>query len=307
MLTGVRVLHALLSFPALPATPVAAGALRRARWRNRLEALAIVAALLGLMILVGGGLFGAAGLGMAAAAGIALVVLVPAAPTRWILRMKGARPLARWEVPDLQRAVAALANRAGLSDPPRLHVQPSPMANAYAVGTPGDGAVVVTAGILRALPPRELLGVLAHELSHLKHRDVAVMRLAGTVGSVTAAIGRFGILLTILALPLALLGVAVVPWTLVPLLWLAPVAANLLLLALSRRRELAADLGAVDLTGDPGGLARALARLERGRSSWLGRLVGLEPGADPTPEWLRTHPTTGTRIARLRALGATTA
>jgi heat shock protein HtpX len=173
--------------------------------------------------------------------------------------------------------------------------------NAFAVGSPEDSVVAVSDGMLRLMGPRELAGVLAHEVSHVAHRDLWLMALADAIGRLVALASLFGQLLLLVTLPLALVGMAEVPWLALLVLILAPSAVNLLQLALSRAREFDADLGAAELTGDPEGLAAALGRLERrtGRA-WEDLLM---PGRRvPEPSLLRTHPPTEERVERLRAL-----
>jgi heat shock protein HtpX len=162
--------------------------------------------------------------------------------------------------------------------------------------------VAVTAGLLRQLNPRELAGVLAHEISHIRHRDLFVMSLADAFSRVTAFLGQAGQLLILLSLPAWLAGMAF-PWLGALVLLLAPVASALLQLALSRAREHDADVGAVQLTGDPMGLVSALVKLQEKQGRWLDKV--LRPGrGDTQPALLRTHPHTQDRIARLRGIAA---
>jgi heat shock protein HtpX len=185
------------------------------------------------------------------------------------LMMNRARPLEPGQVPWLESMTADLARRAGLPMP-RLYLVDSPTPNAFATGrSPEQAAVAVTTGLLQLLGRRELAGVLAHELSHVKNRDTLIMTVAGTLaGAIThvaqlvfwwggALLGRGddedeeggGVLAT--------LGLLIV----------APVAATLLQLGISRAREFDADASAAQLTGDPQGLASALSRLESGNRS----------------------------------------
>ena len=180
---------------------------------------------------------------------------------------------------------------------------PSRVPNAFAVGSPGDAAVAVTDGLLRRLHPRELLGVLAHELSHVRNNDLWLMSLADLIGRMTRVMSVMGVALVVIGLPMWLAGGRGPPLLLIPLLLFAPQITLLLQLALSRAREFDADLDAAGLTGDPEGLAAALVKLERARQSLLERI--LMPGwRSPEPSLLRTHPPTRERIERLLALGA---
>jgi heat shock protein HtpX len=169
------------------------------------------------------------------------------------------------------------------------------------VGRRNEAGIAVTDGLLRGLGPRELTGVLAHELSHIANEDMWIMGLADAVSRLTSGLSLAGQILLLVNLPLLLLGQVTLPWLAVALLIAAPAVSALLQLALSRRREYDADLQAVRLTGDPRGLAAALSRLERYRSGWLGRV--LLPGrGDPDPSLLRTHPATDERVRRLLEL-----
>ncbi|MDP1824496.1 MAG: zinc metalloprotease HtpX [Archangium sp.] len=181
------------------------------------------------------------------------------------LLMNRARPLEPGQRPWLEAMTADLARRAGLPMP-RLYLVESPTPNAFATGrSPEKAAVAVTTGLLQLLGRRELAGVIAHELSHVKNRDTLIMTVAGTLAGVIthvaqmvfwwggALLGRGddedeggGVLAT--------LGLLIV----------APVAATLLQLGISRAREFDADASAAQLTGDPEGLASALSRLESG-------------------------------------------
>jgi heat shock protein HtpX len=177
------------------------------------------------------------------------------------------------------------------------------MLNGFAVGRPGDAVIALTDGLLRSMTLRELAGVLAHETSHIRNNDLWLMGLADLVGRLTRLMTLAGLLLLILALPMWWAGVSNLPWLVIPLLLFAPQLTTLFELALSRAREFEADLDAAGLTGDPAGLASALAKLERAQRSPWERL--LLPGYRlPEPSLLRSHPATEQRIARLRALEA---
>ncbi|MEM1433747.1 MAG: zinc metalloprotease HtpX [Pseudomonadota bacterium] len=219
-----------------------------------------------------------------------------------VLRAYKAQPLNPRNAPDLVQLFTVLSQRAGLSQPPGLFYVPSPMMNAFAVGQGDGAAIAVTDGLLQRLNPRELSGVLAHELSHVRHQDIYIMGLADAFSRVTATLGQIGQLLIVLSLPALALGWDF-PYAGALVLLLAPGVSALLQLALSRSREFHADLGAVDITGDPAGLASALAKIERIQASWLERV--LLPGRrEQQPALLRTHPHTDERIERLKQIAA---
>jgi len=164
--------------------------------------------------------------------------------------------------------------------------------------------VAITDGMLRALTLRELAGVLAHEISHLRNRDTWVMGLADAMNRLTRVLSFVGLFLLLISVPWMLMGGQGFPWLGALLLMFAPTIGGLLQLALSRTREYDADLDAAGITGDPEGLVQALEKLERRQGRFWEEIV--MPGSKmPIPEMLRTHPPTEERVARLRALGGT--
>ena len=266
--------------------------------QNLLHSLVLVAAMLGLMALIGWLLAGPAGVAWLMLLGGLMLVLSPRVTPQLVMRLYRARPLRPDQAPGLSAVVQELARRAGLPRPPQLHWIPSAICNAIAVGDRADSSIAVTDRILRTMTPRELTGILAHEISHIRSRDLEVMGLADVVSRITRMMSWIGQLLLFVNLPLILLGQVAVPWLLVLLLIVAPTLSALLQLALSRTREFDADLGAVRLTGDPRGLASALAKLERTRGGLLTRILLPDRGL-PEPSVLRTHPVTEERIQRL--------
>jgi heat shock protein HtpX len=248
------------------------------------------------------GWFIAGGLGLlVAAGGVIILGLSPQVSPQVILRMYRARQLTPSNAPELFRLVHALAQRAELPHSPRLYYIPSNMMNAFAIGKRSHAAIAVTDGLLRRLNRRELAGVLAHEISHVNNNDIWVMGLADVVSRLTSSLSLGGQFLLLLSLPMMLFGSFSPPWLLFLLLISAPTLSALFQLALSRTREYDADLDAAGLTGDPSGLASALAKLERYQQGFLERI--LLPGRRiPDPSLLRTHPTTEDRIQRLLSL-----
>lgn len=231
---------------------------------------------------------------------------------RVVLAIHRARPLGRGEAPDLHDMLAELSARAGIP-PPRLYLVPDESPNAFATGrSPAHAAVAVTSGILRVLSPRELRGVLAHELAHVANRDTLVATIAAALATAV----------TYLAHQLqwmALLGgtrdregrgggagaflVALV----------APLAATLIQLAISRSREFLADETGAWISGDPEALASALLRLEAGSRGIPMRhpepatasLFIVSPlTGDAFASLFSTHPTTRERVERLRVMAS---
>ncbi len=258
----------------------------------------------GMLLILGVSGFALAG-GSGLVAAIILVamslVLAPRVPPRALLRMYGAVPLTPAVAPALNGLMRELALRAGLPRVPQLYYVPSQVTNAFAVGSPEDAAIGVTDGLLRRLNLRELAGVLAHEVAHIRHNDLWLMNFADVLSRVTGVLANVGQLLLLINLPLILLGEATISWLAIGLLILAPLVNGLLQLALSRSREFDADRGAVALTGDAAGLAAALLKLEHYAAALLRQVVVPGHGV-PQPSILRTHPPTHERILRLELL-----
>ncbi|ROR34157.1 zinc metalloprotease HtpX [Inmirania thermothiophila] len=277
--------------------------LRLHRLRNLVHSALLLGGMALLAAALGWVLGGREGVVWTALSVLAVLLLGGQVSPLLVLRLYGARPLSPAEAPALYRILEILAARAGLPAVPTLHWVPSPVMNAFAVGRPEQAAVAVTDGLLARLTLREVAGVLAHEVSHIRHNDLWIMGLADVVSRLTSSLSFLGQLLVLLNLPVWLLTGGGLPWAALLLLVLAPTVSALLQLALSRTREYEADLGAVRLTGDPQGLASALAKLERYQRGWMERLF--LPGRGlPDPSLLRTHPPTEERIRRILSVAA---
>ena len=268
-----------------------------------IHSLLLFVGMLGLLATLGWLVSGAEGLvAVFVSGGVFMLVGLRVSPAL-VLRLYRARPLSPPEAPTLFRVVTALAVRAELSRPPALYYLPSRSLNAFAVGRHNDSAICLSDGLLRALNQEELVGVLAHEISHIRNNDLWMMGLADAVRRLTRMLSWMGQLLLLLNLPMLILGGDTFPWLLALLLTGAPILSVLLQLALSRTREYDADLGAATLTGNPRGLANALAKMERLGGSWLERLL-LSGRRRPEPSVFLTHPHSADRIRRLLELEA---
>jgi heat shock protein HtpX len=265
---------------------------------NRVQTFILVAAMAGLLAVAGFLLAGAAGMWAALVIATLLAVFGPRLSPAWILRLYGARPLDRRQAPELVALIEELAQRGDVA-PPRLFYIASRSLNAFAVGENRQAAIAVTDGLLRNLNQRELTAVLAHELSHVRHRDMHVMGLADVFARLTSAMARVGVFATLLSLPALLMHGASWWFAALILLAAAPLLSGLLQLALSRSREFAADVGAVELTGDPLALASALRKIERSEPHSMLRQVLYPQGDHQETSLLRTHPATEERVARL--------
>jgi len=272
------------------------------RWLNILQTLLLIAALLLLCSLAGSLLFGEQGVWIALAAGAIVLLFDRTATWRLTLHLYRAQPIYPQEAPELWRILEILASRAELPNVPTPYYVPSPLLNAFAVGNRKRSAIALSDGLLNELTLRELTGVLGHETAHIADGDLKVMGLADTVSRITALFAFTGQLYLLLSIALLLLDNVefAINWPALLLLLFSPHLALLAQLGLSRIREYDADLKAGLLTGDPLGLALALARIERKSNVWLGIVL---PGwGNPEPSWLRTHPDTAERIRRLQQM-----
>jgi heat shock protein HtpX len=270
----------------------------------------LMAALIALLAIGGWAFAGRGGLVAMAIVGLAINVGSYWFSDRIALLASGAQPVSRDEAPVLYAIVERLTAQAGMAMP-SIHIIPSPSPNAFATGRgPNHAAVAVTEGLLRVVDRRELTGVLAHEISHVRNRDVLVATVAAGIAGVISTIGyvlQWGLLFGNAdrddrrGSPLAALA-----WVIV-----APIIALLLQLAISRAREYGADSSGARLTGDPDGLADALERIEavsQRRSDELGgpataHLFIINPlRGRSVLSWLSTHPPIEDRVARLRAM-----
>ncbi|MGH7572041.1 MAG: zinc metalloprotease HtpX [Gemmatimonadota bacterium] len=270
---------------------------------NMLKTFLLMGVLTVALVLVGGYVGGQGG---------ALMALVIAGAMNFgsyffsdkiVLKMNRARVVGRAEAPVLYEVVESLTRRAGMPMP-KVAIIPSPQPNAFATGrNPEHAVVAATEGILQILDRDELEGVMAHELAHVKHRDILIASVAATLAGAILFVGRFGLFFGggnrdrggaggILAL------VAII---------LAPFAAMLIQAAISRSREYAADEGGAQISGKPRALASALQKLEAGAkrmpmqvSPAAEHLYIVKPfGGGGLSGLFSTHPPTAERVERL--------
>jgi heat shock protein HtpX len=278
--------------------------------KNGMKTAILLAALGGLLVLIGGGFAG----GRGATIGL-LIGLVFVGFSYWksdTLAIKAARavPVTEAEMPQYYAVVRELTQRANLPMP-KLYVAPSPQPNAFATGrNPEHAAVAVTQGILDILDWDELRGVLAHEISHVGNRDILISSVAAAVAMGITYVARMAQFAAIFGggrdddrgeNPMALLAMAI----------LAPLAAMVLQMALSRSREYEADRSGARLIDDGEPLARALLKLEAGAQRIP---MDIDPAhaqafiVNPLTgrkmqfaNLFRSHPATEERVARLRS------
>jgi len=277
---------------------------KRSNFSAMLRTTVLLASLTGLLVVIGALIGGP---------DTALMFLVIAAllnlgaywfSDRIALAMARAKPISEQEAPKLYEMVRELTTRAGLPMP-RLYMIPQDQPNAFATGrSPKHSAVAVTRGIVKLLSEEELRGVLAHELAHVRNRDILISSVAATIAG---AITYLGYMLLWFGgdddSPLGLIGA-------LALVLLAPIAASIIQLAISRQREFSADATGAEISGNPESLASALLRLEEGAKAIPMKVnQASEPLYIVKPfsgggmaKLFSTHPPIEERVRRLRQM-----
>jgi len=262
-------------------------------------------------------LFGTVGALLGGAQGMVLALLLGGAMNLWaywfsdkmVLRLYNAQEVDETSAPGLYRMVRELADRAGIPMP-RVYLIDEDQPNAFATGrNPENAAVAATTGIMRMLTERELRGVMAHELAHVRHRDILISTISATVAGAISSLAQFGMFFGGRddegrpANPVVSLIVMIV----------APLAAMLIQFAISRAREFEADRGGAEISGDPQALATALDKIHRYARGIpfataeahpaTAQMMIMNPLSGAGLAGLfSTHPDTGERIARLHAM-----
>lgn len=283
--------------------------------QNTLKTVALLGALTGLFVGIGYLIGGQSG--MVVAFGFAIVMNLG---SWWFsdsiaLRMNGAREVSVDEARGLHELVGHLADSAGIPKP-RVAIIDSEMPNAFATGrSPEKGVVAVTMGLMNMLSRDELAGVIAHELAHIKNRDTLISSVAATIAGAISMIANIAQWSLFWGggrddrdNPLGIIGVLLA-------IFVAPIAAVIIQMAISRSREFGADEGGAVITGNPDALASALLKLEGWSNNQRSQVIAhhdmreasahqyiVNPLKGGFSNLFRTHPLTEERVARLRSM-----
>jgi len=277
---------------------------------SMLKTIVLLTALTVLLVLAGGAIGGQQGM---------VIALIFAAVMNFgsywfsdkiVLATSGAHEVSPLVAPDLYRIVDDVAQMAGVPRP-RVYIMDTDSPNAFATGRdPSHAAVAVTTGIMRLLTARELTGVLAHELGHVRNRDTLIMAIVATVAGAITMIAHLGQWALIFGGGRDRDGEGVNPLAALLTIIVAPIAATIIQLAISRAREYEADATGARISHDPLALASALEKLAAGEAARplnpppaMAHLYIVNPFAGGSwQSWFQTHPPIPERVARLRAM-----
>jgi heat shock protein HtpX len=273
---------------------------------NNVKTFVLMAGLLGLFVLVGQLIGGSSGLVAALVIGSLFNFVMYFFSDRLVLRMYGAQVVTAQEAPELYAMVDRLRQRAGLPMP-RVAVAPHEQPNAFATGrSPEHAVVAVTTGILKYVPQEELEGVIAHELAHVKNRDMLITTVAAGIA------GALSNLPYLLMFGGGQDDDGGHPFVQLGLILLAPIGAMLIQFAVSRQREFEADRVGAQILGRPMPLANALIRLDdlahripmrvAPAAAPLAQVNPLAAHGGVVSKLFSTHPPTSERVARLEGM-----
>jgi heat shock protein HtpX len=283
----------------------------RTKFSTQARTWLIIAALGAVFVGIGGLVAGSNGIILFAGIAVLFNLVMYWNSAKLAQRASNARPLEQSENPELHRDVEELAAKAGVPVP-KLYLIPSEQPNAFATGrNPKHAVVAVTEGLLRYLPREQVKGVVAHEMAHVANRDILVMTIAAMIGAAISAIANILQFSLIFGgdddrdNPLGMVGALAA-------IIVAPLAAIILQLAVSRQREYLADATGASYLGEARPLAEALANLERGVQTVP---MNVNPATEPLyianplrgkglTALFSTHPPMAERIRRLRELDA---
>ncbi len=267
-----------------------------------IESVLIVTVMVALVVVVAMQVFGGMGL-LLVIAGVSMLV--------YVSHQQGQPPIpenllamSREQGSGIYSMLDDLTSKAGLQQRPSVYILSEEMMNAATLETREGPIIVLTPSAANRLTKRQLRGILAHEVAHLEFRDTVLLKLTSIVHIITQSIANIAWIMLIMFFPLLVLSEGTFPLYLLLILFGAPIASVLLQLAFSRSRELNADLGAVELTDDPEGLAEALEQIDRVRSHTLSQLFPFKRPKQPSTIF-KSHPNIPVRAQRLRKIAET--
>ncbi|MCP1117795.1 zinc metalloprotease HtpX [Robbsia andropogonis] len=279
---------------------------------NWVKTAALMAGITALFVVVGGAIGGHRGMVIALVIALGMNFFSYWFSDSMVLRMYNAQEVDESTAPQFYRMVQELAHRAQLPMP-RVYLINEDAPNAFATGRdPEHAAVAATTGILRVLSEREMRGVMAHELAHVKHRDILISTISATMAGAISALANFAMFFGGRdeegrpTNPIASIAVAI----------LAPIAASLIQMAISRAREFEADRGGAEISGDPTALASALEKIHAYASGVpfptaeahpaTAQMMIMNPlSGSSVAKLFSTHPATEERVARLMHMAQT--
>lgn len=276
---------------------------------NLLKTAVLMAAITALFMAIGALLGGRSGMMLALAVAVAMNFFSYWFSDKLVLRMYNAQEVDESSAPQFYRMVRELAQRAQLPMP-RVYLINEDAPNAFATGrNPQNAAVAATTGILRVLSERELRGVMAHELAHVRHRDILISTISATMAGAIGMLANFAMFFGGRDSE----GRPANPIVGILVMILAPIAASLIQMAISRAREFEADRGGAEISGDPQALASALTKIHRyaqglpmetaERHPETAQMMIMNPLSGGGLRGLfSTHPSTEERVARLMAM-----
>jgi len=276
---------------------------------NLMKTAILMAAITALFMAIGALLGGRSGMMIALAVAVAMNFFSYWFSDKLVLKMYNAQEVNETSAPQFYRMVRELAQRAELPMP-RVYLIQEDAPNAFATGrNPEHAAVAATTGILRVLTERELRGVMAHELSHVKHRDILISTISATMAGAISMLANFAMFFGGRGGD----GRPANPIVSILVMLLAPIAASLIQMAISRAREFEADRGGAEISGDPQALASALEKIQRyargipmeaaERHPETAQMMIMNPlSAGGLRGLFSTHPPTEERVARLLAM-----
>jgi heat shock protein HtpX len=279
---------------------------------NWVKTAMLMAAITALFVVIGGMIGGKSGMMLALLVALGMNFFSYWFSDKMVLRMYNAQEVDETTAPQFYRMVRDLATRAELPMP-RVYLINEDAPNAFATGrNPEHAAVAATTGILRVLSEREMRGVMAHELAHVKHRDILISTISATMAGAISAIANFAMFFGGRddegrpSNPIASIAVAI----------LAPIAGALIQMAISRAREFEADRGGAQISGDPQALASALEKIHAYATGTpfptaeahpaTAQMMIMNPlSGGGIANLFSTHPATEERVARLMEMART--